>query len=92
MSIDEHSINNDKDHPPISNKKLFNSFNINRVNSILLKKIIKIPINDNVFNTQQRPKTNFSFYPRPELGLEDSYSNLGKNSAFTSKKKKKIKT
>ena len=83
MSIDEDSIINDKDHPPISNKKLFNSFNINRVSSILSKNIIKIPINENVFNTQQRTKINFSFYPNPELGLENSYSNLGKNSAFT---------
>ena len=91
MSIDEDSIINDKDHPPISNKKLFNSFNINRVSNILSNNIIKIPINDNVFNTQQRPKTNFSFYPNPELSLEDSYENIGKNSAFTSKKRKKSK-
>jgi len=91
MSIDEDSIINDKDHPPISNKKLFNSFNLNRVSNILSNNIIKIPINDNVFNTQQRPKTNFSFYPNPELGLEDSYENIGKNSAFTSKKRKKSK-
>ena len=46
MSIDEDSIINDKDHPPISNKKLFNSFNINRVSSILSKNIIKIHINE----------------------------------------------
>ena len=91
MSIDEDSIINDKDHPPISNKKLFNSFNINRVSNILSNNIIKIPINDNVFNTQRRPKTNFSFYPNPELSLEDSYENIGKNSAFTSKKRKKSK-
>ena len=51
MSIDEHLINNDKDHPPISNKKLFISFNINKVSSTLSKNIIKIPINDITFNT-----------------------------------------
>jgi hypothetical protein len=94
MSIDEDSILNDKDHddhPLCSNKNYFNSFNINRVSNILANNIIQIPINDNVYNTQKRPTTTFSFYSNSELGVEDSYEHLGTNSAFTSKKRKKSK-
>ena len=89
MNIDEELIINE--HSPNSNKSIFNSFNINHVSNIISNNIIKIPINDNVCNTQQRPITTFSFYPDPCPEESDSYGNLGKNSAFTSKKRKKSK-
>ena len=89
MNIDEELIINE--HSPNSNKSIFNSFNINHVSNIISNNIIIIPINDNVCNTQQRPITTFSFYPDPCPEESDSYGNLGKNSAFTSKKRKKSK-
>ncbi len=91
MSIDEDSIINDKDHPLRSNKNYFNSLNINRVSNILANNIIQIPINENIYNTQQRPSTSFSFLSNSELGVGDAYEQLGTNSAFTSKKRKKTK-
>ena len=85
MSIDEDSLLNS--HPPSSNQNLFNSFNVNRANNILSNNIIKIPLNDNTYNTQQRPCSNFSIFPDIFSDMSESYENFGKNSAFTSKKR-----
>ena len=87
MSIDEDSLINS--HPLTSNKNLFNSFSVNRANNIVSNNIIKIPLNDNTFNTQQRPNKNFSIFPDFFSENSESYENFGKNSAFTSKKRKK---
>ena len=87
MSIDEDSLINS--HPITSNKNLFNSFSVNRANNIVSNNIIKIPLNDNTFNTQQRPNKNFSIFPDFFSENSESYENFGKNSAFTSKKRKK---
>ena len=89
MNIDEELIINE--NPPIPNENVFYSFNINRTNNIISNNIIKIPISDNICNTQQRPTTTFSFYQDSCQEESDSYGNFGKNSAFTSKKRKKSK-
>ena len=89
MSIDEDSIFND--YPPSSNKSIFNSFNLSRVSKIASNNIIKIPLNENICNTQQKPNTNFPFYPDTFSEERDTYGNLYNNSAFTSKKRKKSK-
>jgi hypothetical protein len=89
MNIEEDSIN---ENPPNINKNSSSiSFNIANERNILEINIIKIPINENIYNTQQRPNTALSIYLEDDLASSDSFGNLKKNSEFTSKKRKKSK-
>ena len=84
MSIDEDSIRND--HPLSSNKEIFNSF-ISSKNSSL----IQFSNNNGLLNTQQRPTTNFVLRQPNIIEKNILSKNTVKNSAFTSKKRKKSK-
>ena len=86
MSIDEDSMINEL--PSSSNKNLFNSFNINRVNNILSNNIIKIPKNN---STQQRPSINFNLFQKSGSSPTENEDSFGKNTAFTAKKRNKSK-
>ena len=89
MNIEEDLIN---ENPPNINKNSSSiSFNIANERNILEINIIKIPINENIYNTQQRPNTALSIYLEDDLASSDSFGNLKKNSEFTSKKRKKSK-
>ena len=89
MSIEEDSLN---DHPPNIDKNSSSiSFNITQERNILEINIIKIPLNENIYNTQQRPNTALSIYLDDDLASSDSFGNSKKNSEFTSKKRKKSK-
>ena len=89
MNVEEDSMN---ENPPNINKNSSSiSFNIANERNILEINIIKIPINENIYNTQQRPNTALSIYLEDDLISSDSFGNLKKNSEFTSKKRKKSK-
>ena len=88
MNIEEESIINE---PPsdINKNSSSVSFNIAQERNILAFNIIQIPLNENLYNTQQRPNTSLSIYLEDDFGNADSFSNMNKNSEFTSKKRKK---
>ena len=86
MNIEEESIINE---PPsdINKNSSSVSFNIAQERNILAFNIIQIPLNENLYNTQQRPNTSLSIYLEDDFGNADSFSNMNKNSEFTSKKR-----
>ena len=83
MSIDEDSILNEV---PISSKKsVLSSLISSQRNSL------KFPNSNIPYNTQQRPKMNFSLYQSKLNGKKNRTKKNGIISAFTSKKRKKSK-
>ena len=88
MNIEEESIINEPPSDINKNSSSF-SFNIAQERNILAFNIIQIPLNENLYNTQQRPNTSLSIYLEDDFGNADSFSNMNKNSEFTSKKRKK---